>query len=168
MKFLSLRFMICLLGIAAFCVPAFAEGSHDRTQFGHDVFVGADEQVSEVTCFGCSVHVRGHVEGDVTTFGGAIVVEEFGEVGGDTTSFGGDVRLDKDAKVQNLTVFGGRVRRDPQASVEGDVTTFTGSYWLFLIFGLPLLVVGAFIALIVWLIRRLTRPPMPVAAPGQV
>jgi hypothetical protein len=74
------------------------------------------------------------------------------------------VRLDKDAKVQSITVFGGRVRRDPQASVEGDVTTFTGSYWLFLIFGLPLLVLGSFITLIVWFVRRLTRPPMPVAA----
>lgn len=161
---LSRRFMICLLAVAALCVPALADGSHDRTQFGHDIYVGPDEQVSEATCFGCSVHVRGHVDGDVTTFGGAIVVEEFGEVGGDSTSFGGDVRLDKDAKVQAITVFGGRVRRDPQASVEGDVTTFTGSYWLFLIFGLPLVILGAFIALIVWLIRRLIRPPMPVAA----
>lgn len=164
MPSLSHRFVVCLLAVAAFCLPAFADGSHDRTQFGHDVFVGPDEQVSDVTCFGCSVHVRGHVDGDVTTFGGAIVVEEFGEVGGDSTSFGGDVRLDKDAKVQAITVFGGRVRRDPQASVEGDVTTFTGSYWLFLIFGLPFLILGAFIALIIWLIRRLTRPPMPVAA----
>jgi len=164
MRFLSLRFMMCLLGITAFCAPAFAENSHDRTQFGHDIVVGPDEQVSEVTCFGCSVHIRGHVESDVTTFGGSIVVEEFGEVGSDTTSFGGDVRLDKGAKVRGVTVFGGRVRRDPQASVEGDVTTFAGSYWLFLIFGLPFIVLGAFIALIVWFIRRLTRPPMPVAA----
>ncbi len=164
MGFPSCRLLICLLGIAAFCAPAFADGSHDRTQFGHDIIVGPDEQVSEVTCFGCSVRIRGHVDADVTTFGGGIYVEESGEVGADTTSFGGDVRLDKGSTVHDITVFGGHVRRDPEASVEGDVTAFSGSVWLFLIFGLPFVILGAFVALIVWIIRRLTRPHVPVTA----
>ena len=61
-----------------------------------------------MTCFACSVRVRGHVAGDVTTFGGSIVVEDDGEIGGDATSFGGDVRLDKGVKVAGgVTVFGG-------------------------------------------------------------
>ena len=51
MGFCSLRWMCCILLVSAFGIPAFAEGSHDRTQFGHDVTVGSDEKVAEVTCF---------------------------------------------------------------------------------------------------------------------
>ena len=166
MGFCSLRWMCCLLLVSAFGIPALAEGSHDRTQFGHDVTVGSDEKVAEVTCFACSVRVRGRVDGDVTTFGGSVVVERDAIVGGDTTTFGGDVRLDGGASVKSLTVFGGRVRRDSGATVGGDVTTFGGgaSLWLFIVFGLPFLVLGAFIVLIVWLVRRFTRRAVPVAA----
>jgi hypothetical protein len=140
------------------------EGVHERTQFGHNISVGAGEEVSEVTCFGCSVRVRGHVASDVTTFGGSIVVEGQGEIGGDTTTFGGSVRLEKDAKVHDVTVFGGQVHRDADATVQGDVTNFGGAGWVVLIFGLPLVIFGAVIALIVWLVRRLIRPAVPVAA----
>lgn len=166
MGFCSLRWIRCTLLLLALVVPAFADGSHDRTQFGHDVTVGSDEKVAEVTCFGCSVRIRGRVDGDVTTFGGSVVVERDASVGGDTTTFGGDVRLDGGANVKSLTVFGGRIRRDSGATVGGDVTTFGGgaALWLFIVFGLPLLLLGAFIALIVWLVRRFTRPAVPVAA----
>ncbi len=166
MGFSSLRWLGCLLFVLALGVPAFADGSHDRTQFGHDVIVGADETVAEVTCFSCSVRVRGHVDGDVTTFGGSVVVEHDGSIGGDTTTFGGDVRLDGGAIVKDLTVFGGRIRRDSAASVGGDVTTFGGGagLWLFIVFGLPFLILGAFIALIVWLVRHFTRRAVPVPA----
>ena len=64
----------------------------------------------------------------------------------------------------DVTVFAGRLHRDPAATVGGDVTAFSGSLWLVLIFGLPLVLLGAFIALIVWLIWRLTHPAMPVTA----
>ena len=166
MGFSSLRLLTCCLLVAVLAVPALAQGSHDRTQFGHDISVGSDETVSEVTCFGCSVRIRGHVDGDVTTFGGSIVLERDAEVGGDTTSFAGDVRLDAGTKVKDVTIFGGRIRRDPQATVEGDVTTFAGGtgLWLFIIFGLPFLVLGGIIALIVWLVRRSRRPVFPMAA----
>ena len=166
MGFLSLLWLICFSLVAVLTSSASAEGSHDRTQFGHDISVGSDERVAEVTCFGCSVRIRGHVDGDVTTFGGSIVLERDAEVGGDTTSFAGDVRLDAGAKVKDVTIFGGRIRRDPQSSVRGDVTTFAGGagLWLFIIFGSPFIILGAMIALIVWLVRRSRRPALPMAA----
>lgn len=152
--------------LAALALPAFSNESHDRTQFGHEIIVGADENVSEVTCFSCGVRIRGHVSGDVTTFGGTVVVEQDGEITGDTTVFAGDLRLGSGTTVNAVTVFGGKLRRDPSATVNGDITTFGGgaALWLFIVFGLPFIVLGAFITLIVWLVRRLTRPPLPVAA----
>jgi large exoprotein involved in heme utilization and adhesion len=162
------RVSLCLLACLSLTAAALADKSHDRTQFGHDITVNAGDEISEVTCFGCSVRVRGHVDGDVTTFGGSIVLEEEGEVGGDATSFGGGVRLDAGAKVDgDTTVFGGHLRRDPLSTVGGDVTNFGGSFWLILIFGLPFAILGAFIALVVWIVRLLTRPTAPsVATPA--
>jgi len=144
-------------------LSAFASDAHERTQFGRDIVVNSGEEVSEVTCFGCSV--RGRVAGDATSFMGNIVVEDQGEIGGDTTAFGGNVRLEKGIKVGGgVTVFGGRFYRDSSATIGGDITNFSGSAWLLLIFGLPLILLGAFIALIVWLVRRLTQPAVPAAA----
>ena len=153
-----------MMWLAPAAANAAAANAHDRTQFGHDISIGPDEEVTEATCFGCSIRVRGRVQGDVTTFGGNITVEDQANVGGDTTSFGGNVRLEKGAKVSEVVIFAGRLHRDPAATVNGDVTTFTGSVWLFVIFGLPFLMLGGLIALIVWLVRRLTRAPVPAAA----
>lgn len=156
--------LACLVAVGALCMSASAQG-HERTQFGHSIIVGPGEEASDVTCFGCGVRIRGHVSGDVTSFGGSIVLEEGGEVAGDTTSFGGDVRLNKDTKIGGeLTVFGGHIRRDPAASIGGDISDFGGPIWLFLIFVLPFIVLGAFIALIIWVIRRLTRHSVPASA----
>ena len=151
--------------IIAVSSAAFADGSAERTQFGRDIVVGPNEEVSDATCFGCSVRIRGHVTGDVTTFGGSVVLEDQGEIAGDTTTFGGNLRLSKGTKINgDVTVFGGRLHRDPEATIHGDLTNFGGPIWLFVIFGLPLLILGTFIALIVWLIRRLLRPAVPAAA----
>ncbi len=162
-QFLPLTIAVAFL--AALSPAAYADASHDRTQFGHDITIDAGEQATDVTCFGCSVRVRGKVLTDVTTFGGGVIVEEGGQVGSDLTSFGGNVRLDKDTKVSGgVTVFGGRIHRDPEASVSGDVTVFAGGFWIALIFGLPLVLFGAFLALIIWVVRRFTRPSVPVTA----
>ena len=162
---LALQICWWLLFLGALSSTAFADGARDRTQFGHNIIIGPGEEASDVTCFGCSVRVRGRVTTDVTTFGGSIVVEDQGQIGGDATSFGGDVRLDKEVKIQgDVTVFGGQVRRDASSTIGGDVTNFGGSGWLLLVFGLPLAIFGAFVALVVWLVRRLMRPAMPVAA----
>jgi len=162
---LSFFLFICVLSLITLSSASFASDSHDRTQFGHDIIVGPGEEATEVTCFGCSVRVRGHVDSDVTTFGGSIVVEDGGEVGSDLTSFGGDLRLEKGSQIDgDIAVFGGRIQRDPDASVAGDVTNFSGSYWLALIFGLPLAILGAFIALVVWVVRQIFRPAVPATA----
>jgi cytoskeletal protein CcmA (bactofilin family) len=154
-----------LVFIVAVASAAFAEGNRDRTQVGNTINIAPGEEVQDATCFGCSIRVRGHVAGDVTAFGGSILVEEQGQVNGDATVFGGDVRIDKEVKVGgDVTVFGGRIRRDPTSTVGGDVTNMGGHGWMFLIFLAPLILLGAFVALIVWLIRRLMRPSVPAAA----
>jgi hypothetical protein len=159
--FSGLFFLVVL--VVALSSAAFAD--RDRTQLGHNINIGPDEDVSDATCFGCSIRVRGHVSGDVTAFGGRIVVEDRGQVNGDATAFGGDIRIDKEAKVgRDVTVFGGRIRRDPAAAVGGDVTAMGGPGWIFLIFLGPLIFLGLFVALIVWLIRRLLRPSVPATA----
>jgi hypothetical protein len=155
----------CLLFCAVIASPALADDDHERTRVGHSITVGPGEEVNEATCFGCSVRVRGHVSGDVTTFGGSISVEDEGEIGGDATTFGGSIRLEKDAKVSgDVTVFGGRIHRDPAATIGGDVTNFGGPGWIILILGVPLLLFGGLVAVIVWLVRRLRRPSMPATA----
>jgi hypothetical protein len=101
----------------------------------------------------------------VTAFGGSIVVEDQGEIGGDTTAFGGGIRLGRDVTVSgDITVFGGRLQRDPAATVGGDVTAMGGPGWILLIFVLPCAFLGLLIALIVFVIRRLLRPRIPIVA----
>ena len=157
--------LICLAFVVSTSAASLADDTHDRTQFGHNITVNAGEEVTEVTCFGCSVHVRGHVAGDVTTFAGNVIVEDGGEIDSDLTTFGGEVRLEKGSQVSaGVTVFGGSLRRDPEAKIEGDVTTFNGRYWLFLIFGMPVVVLAGIVLLIVWIVRRLTRTGVPVTA----
>ncbi len=166
----SLRWLFCLALTGIIGVPAYADGpreSHERTQFGREIVISADETASDVTCFSCSVRIRGHVTGDVTAFGGTVTVEPEAEIAGDTTVFAGDLRLESGTKVRQVTVLGGRIRRDSTASINGDVTTMGGgaALWLLIIFGLPLLVLGALSALIVWIIRKISRPSVPVPAP---
>ena len=158
------RLLIGLCFVVSLSCFAFADDAHDRTQFGHDITIGPGETVAEVTCFGCSVRVRGQVDSDVTTFFGSVIIEGEGQVGSDITVFGGNVRVDRDASVKDVTIFGGELRRDPGATIAGDITNFSGAGWLFFIFGLPLVLLGAFIALIVWLVRMVARPRVPVAA----
>jgi UDP-3-O-[3-hydroxymyristoyl] glucosamine N-acyltransferase len=155
----------CVLICLALSAAGFAATSSDVTHFGSDITIDPGHDVGEATCFGCTVHVRGHVAGDVTVIGGNVVVEDQGQIGGDTTAFLGGVRLEKNVKVSgDLTVFGGRIRLDPTASIGGETTNFAGIWWILLICGLPLAFMGGFVFLIVWVVRRLTRPGIPVTA----
>lgn len=163
---LLVKFAVCAFCVSLLSSVALADGARERTQFGHDITVRAGEEVGEATCFGCNVHVRGgHVTGDVTAFGGSVVIEDQGAIAGDIAVFAGNIRLDKATQVGgDVALFGGRMHRDSDAAIRGDVSVFSGSLWLVLIFGLPLLVLGAFITLVIWLVRRMTRPSVPAMA----
>jgi cytoskeletal protein CcmA (bactofilin family) len=164
----TFRRLLLLSACALFCVgpvAAWAQSNHDRTQVGRNISIGAHEEASDATCFGCSIRVRGHVAGDVTAFDGSIVIEDEGQVDGDATTFGGGIRLENEVKVKgDVTVFGGRIQRDPGAAIGGDVTTMGGPGWVLLILVAPFVILGFFVALILWGIRRMLRPSMPAAA----
>jgi len=158
----SAGLILCL----AFSATAFAD-AHERVQFGRNITIGPGEEVSEATCFGCSIRVQGHVAGDATVFCGSVIVQDQGQVGGDLTDFAGNVRIEKAATVGGgVTVFGGQIHRDPAAIVGGDVTVMGGSAWIWiaLIVGLPIIVLALFIVFVVWLVRRLMRPAVPATA----
>jgi hypothetical protein len=155
--------------LVVFCLviatPTFAKDKSSYTQVGHNINVGPNEQVSDVTCFACSIRVRGQVAGDVTAFGGSIVIEDHAHVAGDVTTFGGDIRLDEGVKVAgDATVFGGQIRRDPAATISGDVTSMGGHGWLVPIVLAPFLVLGLLIAFVIWLVQRKRGPAAAVAA----
>lgn len=162
---------LLLFSAALLCFAATASASSptrsapDRTQTGSDIIVGPNDQAGELTCFGCSVRVRGHVLGDVTTFGGSVVVEEGGQIDGEATTFAGGVRMEKDVTIKgDVTVFGGRIHRDPTATIGGEVTNFGGGIWIVIFFVLPFVFLALFIAFVVWVIRKLTQPRVPAAA----
>jgi hypothetical protein len=136
----------------------------DRTQFNRDIRIEANDNVGDVTCIGCSVHVRGRVSGDVTTIAGSVFAEPGASIAGDVTAVGGSARLENGTQVAgDLTTIGGTLRRDSQATIAGEVTTIGGGGWILGIFLLPMLFLGGIVALIIWLVQR-SRRPVPVPA----
>jgi hypothetical protein len=149
----------------AFSMAAFAKDNPSYTQLGRNINVGPDDQVGDLTCFGCSIRIRGEVAGDVTTFGGSVTVEDQAQVAGDVSIFGGDARLDRGVKVAgDVSVFGGQIHRDPQAAIAGDVTSFGGHGWLLPILASPIVLLSLLVALVVWIVQRTRRPSLPAAA----
>lgn len=162
-RFLALRVVV---GFACLLIPVsvLASSSFDRTQFNHDIHIGPNDKVGDVTCIGCSVHVRGQVSGDITTIAGSVFLEQGASIAGDVTAVGGNARAESGSQTAgDLTAIGGNLFRDPQAAVAGDVTTTAGGRWVFLIFLLPFLFLGGIIALIIWMVQR-SRHPAPVPA----
>jgi hypothetical protein len=159
------RLFTCLGLSLGLSIGAFAKDNPSVTQVGHNISVGPDQKTGELTCFGCSIRVRGEVAGDVTAFGGSITLEDRGQVAGDVTGFGGDIRLDKAAKVSgDVAVFGGEIRRDPEASIGGDVTSMGGRGWIIPILLFPFVLLGLLVALVVWLVQRLLKPAVSARA----
>lgn len=154
------------LTILLLFTSAFAAGAPDRTQFGHDIRIDANEQATDLTCINCSIYIAGEVAGDVTTVHGRVVLEGSGQIAGDVTAVLGDVRMDASTQVAgDLTVVGGHVRRAQGSQVAGDVTALEGTGWFAAIMAIPLFFLGALIALIVWLVQRNRRPaPVPARA----
>ena len=89
--------------------PTPAAQADDRVGFGNGVVVGANEVVDSAASFGGSVSVDGEVRGDVTSFGGPVVLGPHAHVHGD------------------VATFGGPLARDPRAVIEGEIATFGGA-----------------------------------------
>lgn len=159
--------LLIVLTVLVPCVSsaALAKNNPSYTQFGHNIDIGPNEKTSDLTCFGCSIRIRGEVAGDVTAFAGSIVIEDQGQIAGDVTAFGGDLRIDRNVKIAgDTTVFAGQLRRDPQATISGDVTTMGGRGWLVPMLLTPFVVLGLLIAFVIWMIRLMRRPTAPAAA----
>jgi len=164
------RVLLFLIVSAVVIVPNLAlakSGGGDRVQFFQSINVGPDEQVGDVVCLVCSIHMAGTASGDTVAILGSIVMD--GTANGDVVAVGGGIKLGEDARVSGDTVgIGGGVTRHPNASVKGEIVAQSGpAVFLGLILGLfviPLLPIVLIIWLIVWLVRRdRPAPSAPVA-----
>jgi hypothetical protein len=163
----SRHFLTHLFVMLVLTTLMWAKGNPDITQFGHDIRVEPGQKVADLTCFNCSIYLRGESTSDLTTFHGNIFVGQDAVVAGDVTSFLGDARLSDGAKISgDVLVFGGMLHRQPGAMVSGDVTTFENKFLVFLMFLTPFIVLAAIVALIVWLVQRNRRRTGVAVASG--
>ena len=163
------RLFLCFALVLVMAAPArtFAKsGQNDRVQFFQSINVGPDEQVGDVVCLACSIHMAGTASGDTVAILGSIIVD--GTVKGDVVAVGGGIKLGEDATVGgDIVGLGGGVNRHPNAVAKGDVVSQSGPVvFMGLFLGMvvvPLLPVILVIWLIVWLVRRDRRAvPAPV------
>ena len=111
--------------VAILAPPALhARSVGDRVQVGRSIVVEENEQVGDVVCIGCSIHMMG-TSGDVVAVGGSVAIE--GTVRGDVVAVGGGVHLDESASIAgDVVTVGGGLSRHPNAAVKGDGTTQSG------------------------------------------
>jgi hypothetical protein len=154
--------------VALFPTFASAEQSSDRVQIGRDIVVQSGEKAGDVVCVACSIRVRGQTTGDVVAVAGSVTLETGAQVGQGVTVVLGNASLRSGTQVAgDLVVVGGDLRRDSQTMIAGSITSLEGSIWMLLILIVPLILIGGFIALIVWLIQRSRRPtPAPAYQAG--
>jgi len=156
-------FQVALLGLMLAISSTFlhadrSDGDTDRTSWGHDIRIAAGENVTDVTCFFCSIYVQGNTAGDVTAFGGRIEIDGPAQVAGDVTTIVGNVSVTSGAKIAgDLTALGGTIQRADNVEISGDVTPIRRGWWLTLILISPFVVLGIIIAAIVWLIGYFRR-----------
>lgn len=158
---------IVIATVALFATLASAEQSADRVQIGRDIVVPSGEKAGDVVCVACSIRVRGQATGDVVAVAGSVTVESGAQVGGGVTVVLGNVSLRSGTQIAgDLVVVGGALRRDSQTMIAGSITALEGSLWMLMILIAPLLLLGGFVALIVWLVQRKRRLTPAPAYPG--
>lgn len=154
-----------ILGLLLLLVTA-APLAHARdiVSFGRTEWISSTDQVDDIVCAFCTIHIDGQVHGDVVTAFSRI---EFGpevQVSGDVVTafsrsqFKGDNRINGD-----MVSFGSNIEALGSLIVAGDRVSMPGIVaWLIL--AAPF----AFAAFIVWLIVKLVQrrrsyayPPLP-------
>ncbi len=156
-----ITFTAVILTLALSTAALAQKPDEDRVEFGRNITIQAGQTSGDISCFNCSVYVRGRVNGDIAVFGGRVVVE--GSVKSDIAVFWGTVRIEDGAQAGgDVAVFGGAIRRAPTAAIHGEVVSF-GRGWVLLPVIVMVVIVWLIVALIVWLVTRNRR----ASAPGQ-
>lgn len=154
-----LRFCFAILLLGVFVPRSYA--SSDRVSFFRDVTVGDTEEVDDVVCILCSVHVNGKVSGDTVAIFGGIHVD--GEIKGDAVSILGEAVLKGKSRIGgDCVVIGGPLRSGDDATIGGDAVDFP----LVLVL-MPFLFAGLVIYGLVALLRnrKYAAYPMPPPPP---
>jgi hypothetical protein len=165
MRVRLLSLCLCAAALLFFAAPAGAESN--SVQFFTDLRVAPDKPVENAVCFFCSVHAEGEINGNlVILFGNAHVastvhqnvVSIFSSVTAlpnasidqNVVNIFGKVRLGDGAHVgQNVVAMFGATQLAPSATIDGNRVIFP--FWLF---GIPALVVGLVIYVIVRELRE--------------
>jgi len=93
--------------------------SRNRLKVLRDVIVESGETAGDVQCFMCSVHVHGHVAGNIFTLGGGIFID--GKVDGDVIAVGGRIESNTNSRISGEAVaLGGYISLQPNSSVGGN------------------------------------------------
>ncbi len=114
------RALALFLFILAFSATAVAQPdpSQNRLKILRDIVIESRETAVDVQCFMCSVHVHGHVTGDIVTLGGGIFVD--GQVDGDVIAVGGRLEANSNSRISGEAVaLGGYISRQPDSVIEG-------------------------------------------------
>ena len=153
---MSLRMCVTLMSLLVLIIVApslaFANDGGDRVQFFQSITVGPDDQVGDVVCLFCSIHMAGSC-GDAVAIFGNIVMD--GTASGDVVSVGGGIKLGEDSNVSGDAVaIGQGLYRHPNAIVKGETVSQSGPAILLGLIIIPLLPVIVVVALVVWLLRR--------------
>jgi hypothetical protein len=160
------RYAVTIVAAAVVLIstPLLAEQNSDQVHIGRDIYVQPQDKAGDLVCVACSIYIRGQVAGDAVAVGGSVVLQQGAQVAGGVTAVVGDVRLLTDTQIAgDVVAVAGMVKRDPQSKISGDVTSLGGTGWTLLILVAPLVVLGAFVTLIIWLFQR-RRPVAPAAA----
>ncbi len=103
------------------CCLLLASGAQaqDRVRVVRNIVIEQGETVAgDVTCFGCSIRVRGALNGDAVAIAGDVEIE--GNVAGDAVAVGGGVRLGPAANLAGDAVaIGGPVRKAETSHLAG-------------------------------------------------
>lgn len=112
---------VALLLLAAVPAPVAAQ----ETRSGDRIVVGPDETIDgDLTAFGGTIVVRGTVNGDLDAFGGNVLVT--GTVTGDVSAVAGNVRIEGDVG-GSVDANGGNVELGRDATVGGNFRAGAGN-----------------------------------------
>jgi len=103
----------CLAGVALLCIfaavlCATVASAQERNSYLLRVTIGDNGEQGSINCFGCSVVVKGDLDGEIVTIGGDVTV--YGRVRRDVVAVGGAIRLKNGAEIdEDAVAIGGAI-----------------------------------------------------------